>query len=237
MIGIGTVIDVSLILIGGVVGLLFRNVITARMQDTLLKSAAVGILFVGISGALSGMFTVKGDAVESGGTMLIIVSLALGSLIGEVLDIDRQVGRFGEWLKYATGSGGDSRFVNAFVTTSITVAVGAMAIVGAIQDGIAGDWSVLAIKGTIDALLVCTMTTSMGKGCIFSVIPVIVLQGSVTVLARLLQPLMTALAIANLSTVGSILIFCAGVNIIWKDTFRVANMLPAMVVAVAAAFV
>lgn len=123
------------------------------------------------------------------------------------------------------------------MTASLTVAVGAMSIVGAIQDGIAGDWSTLALKGAIDALLICTMTASMGRGCIFSAIPVLVFQGTITLLARLLQPIMTAAAVGNLSTVGSILIFCVGVNLIWGTKFRVANMLPALIVAVAAAFV
>ena len=112
-----------------------------------------------------------------------------------------------------------------------------MAIVGAIQDGLTGNFSTLAVKGAIDALLVCTMTASMGKGCIFAAIPVLVLQGTLTLLASFLQPLMTATALANLSTVGSILIFCIGVNLIWPRTFRVANMLPAVVVAMTAAFV
>lgn len=123
------------------------------------------------------------------------------------------------------------------MTASLTVAVDAMSIVGAIQDGIAGDWSTLALKGAIDALLICTMTASMGRGCIFSAIPVLVFQGTITLLARLLQPIMTAAAVGNLSTVGSILIFCVGVNLIWGTKFRVANMLPALIVAVAAAFV
>ena len=230
MIGLGTVIDVALILAGGLIGTAFGRFFTPRIQDTLLKATAVGILFVGISGAMGGRLV-------GGGTALVVFSLAIGSLIGEVLDLDRQIGRFGEWLKYATSSSGDPKFVDAFVTASLTVAVGAMSIVGAIQDGIAGDWSTLALKGAIDALLICTMTASMGRGCIFSAIPVLVFQGAVTLLARLLQPIMTAAAVGNLSTVGSILIFCVGVNLIWGTKFRVANMLPALIVAVAAAFV
>ena len=186
---------------------------------------------------MSGMLTVSGGEISAGGSALVVVSLALGSLIGEMLDLERQIDRFGEWLKYATGSSGDSEFVDAFVTASLSVAIGAMSIVGSIQDGMTGDWTTLAIKGGIDALLVCTMTASMGKGCIFAAIPVLTLQGALTLLASFLQPLMTAAALANLSTVGSILIFCIGINLIWPKTFRVANMLPAVVVAMAAAFV
>lgn len=236
MIGLGTLIDVTLILLGGFAGLAFGRFINERIQDTLLKATAVAIIFIGISGAMSGMLTVSGGEISAGGSAL-VVSLALGSLIGEMLDLERQIDRFGEWLKYATGSSGDSEFVDAFVTASLSVAIGAMSIVGAIQDGTMGDWTTLAIKGVIDALLVCTMTTSMGKGCIFAAIPVLALQGALTLLASFLQPLMTAAALANLSTVGSILIFCIGINLIWPKTFRVANMLPAVVVAMTAAFV
>lgn len=237
MIGLGTLIDVTLILLGGFAGLAFGRFISERIQDTLLKATAVAIIFIGISGAMSGMLTVSGSEISAGGSALVVVSLALGSLIGEMLDLERQIDRFGEWLKYATDSSGDSEFVDAFVTASLSVAIGAMSIVGAIQDGTMGDWTTLAIKGVIDALLVCTMTTSMGKGCIFAAIPVLALQGALTLLASFLQPLMTAAALANLSTVGSILIFCIGINLIWPKTFRVANMLPAVVVAMAAAFV
>ncbi|WP_195419294.1 DUF554 domain-containing protein [Collinsella sp. D33t1_170424_A12] len=235
MIGLGTLIDVSLILVGGFAGMAFGRFINGRIQDTLLKATAVAILFVGISGAMAGMLSLADGGLSASNTALVVGSLALGSLIGEVLDLERQIDRFGEWLKYATRSNGDAEFVDAFVTASLSVAVGAMSIVGAIQDGTTGDFSTLAVKGAIDALLVCTMTASMGKGCIFAVIPVIVLQGSLTLLASFLQPLMTATALANLSTVGSILIFCIGVDLIWGKTFRVANMLPSVLVAMLAA--
>lgn len=235
MIGLGTLINTGLILAGGMAGLLFGRFLTPRIQDTLLKATAVAILFVGLSGALAGMLSVSDGKLTTGNTALVVGSLAIGSLAGEAIDLERQFDRFGEWLKYATRNSDDSTFVDAFVTASLTVAVGAMAIVGSIQDGLTGDWTTLALKGAIDALLICTMTASMGKGCIFSAIPVFLLQGGTTVLARLLQPLMTTAASANLSTVGSILIFCVGVNLIWGKTFRVANMLPAVIVAMAAA--
>lgn len=237
MIGLGTLIDAGLIIAGGLTGLLCGRFLTARIQDTLLKATAVGIVFIGIAGALAGMITIEDGQLVAGGTALIVVSLAIGSLLGEWVNIDGQIGRFGEWLKYATNSGGDNTFVNGFVTASLTCAIGAMAIVGSIQDGLTGDWTMLALKGAIDALLVCAMTAAMGKGCIFSAIPVLVFQGAVTFLAHLLAPIMTAEAIANISTVGAILIFCAGVNIIRGDTFKVANMLPSIIIAVIMAFI
>lgn len=123
-------------------------------------------------------------------------------------------------------------FVDAFVTTSLTICIGAMAIVGSIQDGIMGDWSTLALKGALDCIIVCAMTASMGRGAVFSALPVGVFQGTITLLARFIQPVMTTTALNNLSLVGSMLIFCVGVNLIWGKTFRTANLLPAVVVAV-----
>ncbi len=112
-----------------------------------------------------------------------------------------------------------------------------MAIVGAIQDGISGDYSTLAIKAVLDFIIVAIMTASMGKGCAFSVIPVFILEGSITLLAKLVAPIMTETAISNLSLVGSVLIFCVGVNLVWGKKVRVANMLPALIVAVIAAYI
>ena len=126
--------------------------------------------------------------------------------------------------------------MDAFVTASLTVCIGAMAIVGSIQDGIRGNYSILTAKAVLDFILVMVMTCSMGKGCLFSAIPVAVFQGSITALAGLVAPLMTDAALNNLSFIGSILIFCVGINLIWGKNIRVANLLPAVVFAVAAAF-
>jgi uncharacterized membrane protein YqgA involved in biofilm formation len=141
--------------------------------------------------------------------------------------------RFGEWLKQKTGNSKDKSFVEAFVTASLTVCIGAMAIVGAIEDGIAGDPTILITKAILDLVIIAVMAASLGKGCIFSAIPVGIFQGSVTLLARLVEPLLTVAALDNLSLVGSVLIFCVGVNLIWKNTIRVANLLPALIAAIA----
>lgn len=139
MIGLGTLIDGGFILVGGLAGLAFGRFLTPRIQDTLLKATAVAILFVGLSGALAGMLSLEGSKLAAVNSALVVGSLALGSLIGEVFDLERQLDRFGEWLKYATRSNGDSAFVDAFVSASLSVAVGAMAIVGSIQDSLTGD--------------------------------------------------------------------------------------------------
>ena len=126
--------------------------------------------------------------------------------------------------------------MNAFVTASLTVSIGAMAIVGSIQDGVTGDWSTLAVKAVLDFIIVLVMASSMGRGCAFSAIPVFVFEGGMTLLARLIAPVMTEAAIGNLSLIGSVLIFCVGVNLVWGKQLRVANMLPAVLLAVIAAY-
>ncbi|MBM6756387.1 DUF554 domain-containing protein [Collinsella tanakaei] len=232
MIGLGTLINVACILAGGVVGLLGGRFLIPRMQDTLMKATGLCIIFVGVAGTLEQMLTVQNGALASGGTAMMIVSFALGSAIGEAIDFDRRFEQLGIWLKQKTGSGDDAGFVNGFVNASLTVSIGAMAIVGSIQDGIAGDWSTLALKGALDAIIVCVMTASLGRGCIFSALPVAVIQGAITLLAQPIRPIMTAAALSSLPLVGSMLIFCVGINLIWKNTFKPANMLPAVVIAV-----
>lgn len=236
MIGLGTIINTLAIILGGLGGLLFGRVLKESVQDALCKACGVSTLFLGIAGALEGMLTVEGTGVVSGGTMLVIGCIALGSLIGALLNLEDGIERFGQWLKIKTGNARDARFVDAFVTASLTVCIGAMAIVGSIQDGIKGDYSILAAKAVLDFIIIMVMTCSMGKGCIFSAIPVAIFQGSITALAGLIKPLMTDAALLNLSMIGSILIFCVGVNLVWGKKLQVANMLPAVVLAVAAAF-
>ena len=168
--------------------------------------------------------------------MMMILSLAVGAVAGELLDLEDRMERFGAWLKVKTKSESDGGFIGAFVTASLTVCIGAMAIVGSIQDGILGDHATLFAKAVLDLVIIMVMTASMGKGCIFSAIPVGILQGSVTLLARLLQPVFTDAALSNLSLVGSVLVFCVGLNLVWGKRIRVANLLPSLIVSVVWAF-
>ena len=233
MIGLGTILNVGGILLGGVAGMLFGKGLPKRFQDTLMSAVALCVLFLGIGGCLQEMLAIVDGGLESGGTMMMIGSFAIGAILGELLDLEGKMERFGEWLKRKTKSDGDATFVDGFVTASLTVCIGAMAVVGAIQDGIRGDYSVLLAKAILDLIIVMILTASMGKGCIFSAIPVGLFQGAVTLLARQLEPLMTEPALSNLSLTGSMLIFCVGVNSIWGKKFKVANLLPTIFVAMA----
>lgn len=236
MAGLGTIINSAAIIVGGVFGLLFGKILNERIQDSLQKASGICVLFIGIAGAMEGMLKLSGSSLSTGRSMLIVASLALGALVGEILNIEHGFERFGEWLKVKTGNAKDKSFVEGFVTASLTVCIGAMAVVGSIKDGISGDYSILATKAILDFIIIMVMTCSLGKGCIFSAIPVAVFQGLITALARLIKPLMTDGALANLSLIGSILIFCVGVNLVWDKRIKVANLLPSLVFAVAIAF-
>lgn len=236
MYGLGTMINTAAIVAGGLFGHFFGRLLKENTQDTLTKVCGVSTLFISISGAMEGMLTVEGSAVGSQNAMLVIICLAIGALIGEVLNIEDGFERFGEWLKVKTGNAKDKGFVDAFVTASLTVCIGAMAIVGSIQDGITGDYSILAMKAVLDLIIIAVMTCSLGKGAVFSAIPVAVFQGSITLLAGLVRSIMTEAALANLSLIGNVLIFCVGINLVWGKKIRVANLLPAIVIAVIAAF-
>ena len=237
MIGIGTIINSAAIVAGGLVGHFTGKLFHQEQQDALNKACGISVLFIAIAGDMQGMLYIDGGKILSGKSMLVVLCLALGTVIGEMIGIEKGFEYFGEWLKRKTGNSGDKQFVEAFVTASLTVCIGAMAIVGAIQDGISGDYSTLAVKAVLDFIIIAVMTSSLGKGCVFSAIPVFLFEGAITLLARLISPIMTETAIAYLSLIGSILIFCVGLNLVWGKKVRVANMLPAVILAVAAAYI
>lgn len=237
MIGLGTLINILGIVAGGVCGLIFGKMLKKEHQDSLGVAAGVSVLFLGIAGAMEGMLTMADGKVTSGNSMVLIISIMLGTLVGELLGIENWFTRLGEWLKMKTGNAKDGGFVDGFVTASLTVCIGAMAIMGAIEDGIMGDYSLLTAKAVLDFIIIMVMAASLGKGAVFSAVPVGLWQGAVTILARLIKPLMTELALLYLSFVGSVLIFCVGINLVWGKKVNVANMLPAIIFAVIAAFI
>ena len=160
-----------------------------------------------------------------------IASLVGGIFIGELLHLEDHLESFGEWLKIKSGSSRDPLFVTAFVNASLTVCVGAMAVVGSIQDGINGNNSILVTKAILDLIIVMTMTAAMGRGAIFSAVSVGLFQGTMTLLSVLLAPLLTQSALHNIDFAGSIMIFCVGLNLVFGKKVRVANMLPGLIIA------
>ena len=237
MFGLGTIINVIAIIVGGLLGLLFGRFIKDRHREALSKACGLSVIFIGAAGALKGMFSVVEGKIVYGGDFLIIGCLALGALIGEIINIEGGFEKFGAWRKRKTHSTGDGNFIEGFVTASFTVCIGAMAIVGSINDGLYGDYTVLATKSILDFIILMVFAASLGKGAIFSAIPVAILQGGVTALAVLIKPIMTEKALLYLSVVGNILIFCVGINLVFGKRIKVANLLPSILLAVLCAFI
>ncbi len=162
--------------------------------------------------------------------MMLVVTFIIGTVKGELLDLDKRLEQFGTWLKVKSKNEGDGGFIEGFLTTSFMVCIGAMAIIGSIQDA-SGDPSILLAKAMMDGIVVMIMTTTMGKGCIYSAIPVGFVQGAVTLLAVFIAPWLTEQALSNISLTGSLMIFLVGVNLLWDKKIRIANMLPTLIVA------
>ena len=228
----GSLINTISIIAGGLIGMVVGRAFSEDQQEALTKACGISVLFIAIAGAMEGMLRVEGGQIASGKSMLVVLCLAVGTLIGELIGIEKGFVTFGEWLKIRTGNSGDAQFVNAFVTASLTVCVGAMAVVGSLQDGIYADHAVLYAKAVLDFVIIVIMTSSMGKGAAFSAVSVGVFQGVITLLSSLIAPVLTEQALSNISYVGNIMIFCVGLNLVFGKKVRVASLLPSLVFAV-----
>lgn len=232
MSGFGTLINMAAIVLGGFVGLFFGRYLSETMQKSLLAVTGVCVLLIGILGLVSEMITVTDGKLTSANPLMLILCLVIGTAVGEWFGLEARIERFGVWLKARSGSEKDPGFLNAFVSSSLVVCVGAMAIVGAIEDGLSGNIAMLEAKSVLDAIIIMIMATSLGRGCLFSAIPVGLLQGSVTTLAVWLKPFMTQAVLSAISAVGSVMIFCVGLNLVFALKIRVANTLPSLVLTV-----
>ena len=232
MIGLGTLINAACVLLGGALGFLFGKALKQRYQDTMVAACGLSTIFIGAAGAFKYMLAVNGGALSTSGEMMLVISMCLGGLAGEVLNIEHHIERFGEWLRHKSHSERDPRFIEGFTSASFTLCIGAMAIIGPMNDALYHDYTLLVTKGILDAIIVMALTSSLGKGAVFSVIPLVLWQGLMTLLAALIGPLMTEAELANLSLVGSVLIFCVGINLVFGKKVKVANFLPALIVAV-----
>jgi len=233
MIGLGTIINTIAVIFGGLLGIVMKKGITKRFETIMMQANGLAVIFIGISGVLKYMLVVENNFISTQGTMLMIFSLVIGSLVGEWINIEDKMERIGEKIKNAVRIKNDNRFVDGFVTTSLIICIGAMAIVGAMQDGLSGDHSMLIAKSLLDFIIVMILSATYGIGSVFSAIPIFVYQGLITLIAALFGSVISDLLIAEMSFVGSALVFCVGVNLVREKTFRVANMLPALLIPVA----
>lgn len=232
MIGLGTIINTLAVIVGGLIGMCLKNGLKKNLQDILMQACGVATIFIGASGTIAKMFVIENGTISTQGTMLLIFSLVLGGLLGEVINIEEKMDILGEKIKKAVKAEKDNLFVEGFVNVSLIICVGAMAIVGSIQDGISGDYSLLATKAILDLVIVIVFASTYGLGAVFSAVPILVYQGGITLAAAIGGSFLSDVIISDLSFIGNALIFCVGINIAFGKKLRVGNMLPALLVPV-----
>lgn len=232
IVGTGTFVNTGAIVAGGLLGYIFQRLINDRLQTAIMQAIGVAVMFIGMAGALAQILVIHHNQISTTGTIMATISLALGTLIGEMINIDQQFVRLGKWLRQRVGSSGDSKFVDGFVSATLTVCVGAMAIIGPLQDALQHDPTMLFTKAILDAVIVAIYAAAFGMGAIFSALPVFVFQMIVTLLAVLINQFLSTAMTNGISLVGSMMIFCIGVNLLFDLKIRVANMLPALIIVV-----
>ncbi|MEE1042965.1 MAG: DUF554 domain-containing protein [Clostridia bacterium] len=234
--GLGTIINIVTVLVGATIGLLLKGGLPERFEKTVKSAAGLSTIIIGVTGTLSEMFSVLSDgSISVNNIMLLVISLVLGAIIGEWIDIEEKLERVGNFCKNKARflAKDNPKFVEGFVSTSLLFCVGAMAIVGSIQDGLVGDYTILAAKSVLDGVISVVLAASLGGGVLLSVIPVAIYQGGITILATFLEPFMTDVLISNMSLVGSVLVFGIGFNLLFdKKVVKVGNLLPAILIPV-----
>lgn len=226
----GTIVNVVAIVAGSLLGLLLKRGMPKRVEETLMKIMGVSVLIIGLNGIINSMFVIDADGgLSSSGELLMLCSLVIGAVIGELLNIDDHLNRFGSYIEAKTKADGFSR---GFISASIIYCVGAMAIIGSLNDGLTGDSSVLFIKSALDGVNSIIFGASLGIGVAFSAIPVLIYQGGISLLAGVLAPLISDVLLNNICAVGYVIVACIGMNISGICKIRVANLLPALVVPV-----
>ncbi|MFN2436170.1 MAG: DUF554 domain-containing protein [Desulfotignum sp.] len=213
---LGTIVNCLAIIAGSMVGLLFKNGIPDRYNQTVMQAVGLAVLLVGLK-----------TAIVSDDLLVIIISLALGALVGEGVGIEDRLERLGKFLekKVSKGSGG---FAQGFVTASLIYCVGSMAIVGSLESGLSGNHATLFAKSCLDGIVSIILSSSLGLGVMFSAVPVLLYQGAITLMASVLKPLLVPAVIAQMSGVGGLLILGIGMNMLREKKIKVGNMLPAI---------
>ena len=226
----GTIVNALAVVAGSLVGLLVKKGLPQRVEETVVKIMGVAVMVIGFNGVVSSMFTVNADGgLSSSGELLMVISLVIGAIAGELLDIDGRLNRFGAMIEEKTHAEG---FSKGFINASIIYCVGAMAIIGSLQDGLTGDSTVLFVKGALDGTMSIMLTASMGFGVLFSAVPVLIYQGSISLLAGVISPLISDLLLNQICSVGYVIVAVIGLNFISSGKIRVANLLPSLAVPI-----
>ncbi|MBE6689562.1 MAG: DUF554 domain-containing protein [Ruminococcaceae bacterium] len=225
----GTLVNCIAVILGGIIGLIFKKLIRQSWVDGINKALGIAVLVVGINGVLSNMLTVTDSGFSTSGELILIVSLVLGTLTGEVLNLDGRFTRFTEKMEKKFNFGG---FSAGFISSTVLFCVGAMAIIGSVNDGLTGDSSVLFIKSALDFTAAIVLAATLGWGVIFSFVPLLIYQGGITLLAGTLGQILVGELLKQVCYVGYAIIMCIGLNFLVTNKIKTLNMLPAVVVPV-----
>ena len=228
--GVGTLLDMSGIVAGGVTAILFGRLFSESMKEMMMTVCGISVFVIGITGIMQGMLRVVNGTVSVSGSVPLLISLALGTILGELIGIEDRINLLGMRLGQMIRSGEDIGVAEGFVKASLVVGIGAMAVMGPITEGLYGDHSLLIAKSVFDFVIIMILTVPYGKGCLLSSVPVGIFQGTLTVAACQARAVLTDAALSSLTTTGSILILCLGINLIWDRKIRVSNMLPVILV-------
>jgi uncharacterized membrane protein YqgA involved in biofilm formation len=233
----GTFINVGTILLGGILGLAFGARLPDRIRNTVVISLGLFTAVVGIS-----MF-IESTGVEGENPLIPLVGLLIGGILGEWLGIERWLTGLGAWLevRFAGGSGqitGDNRFIRGFLSASLLFCVGPMTVLGAIQDGLTGNYELLAIKAVLDGFASLALASTLGVGVMFSILVVLVYQGGLSLIAIQAQSFFSENMLAELSAVGGVLLVGLAIGTLLElRPIRIGNLLPALLIAPAIVFV
>lgn len=216
---LGTIINSLAIIAGSIIGLLVKGGIPERVSDTIMKGLGLCVIYIGITGAL------KGE-----NTIIIIICMAIGALIGELVDIDKRLNSLGEFIECKINAkkslNGNVSIAQGFVSSSLLFCVGAMAIVGSLESGLQGNYNTLFTKSILDGVSSIIFTATLGIGVVFSAIAVFLYQGAITICASLLSGVLSETVIISMTAVGSLLILGLGFNMLGVAKIKVANLLP-----------
>ena len=216
----GALINAAAILVGGGIGLVFKGRVSEKISESITRAIGLCICIIGISGALGGDI------------MLLVVSMMLGALTGELMDIDDKLNKLGQFLQAKLSrKEGPSKFAEGFVTTTLLFCVGAMAVVGSIEGGLRNDYSVIVTKSIIDATAAMVFASYLGFGVLFSAFSVLIYQGTIEFFAGFLQNILVPSLVTQISAAGGVMIFALGVNMTVGTKLKVANFLPGLVFA------
>ncbi len=227
--GIGTIVNIILVMVGSLFGLLLKKAIPERLKISLTQALALATMTIGLTGIITACCSVgEKGALKSDYIILMVLSLAVGTLIGELINIEKKLDDMGSFFQKKFSQDTSSTFAEGFITASLVFCVGSMAILGSLNDGILHDPTILVTKSLLDMIMAMVFASTLGIGVMFSIITIALYQGLITLCASFLAPLLTETVIAQMSFVGSILIMGIGFNFLYKPKLKLANMLPSM---------